>query len=55
MTNEELLMLIERGISNFVPQKELRFEVHIVEHCNLNCKQCSHFSPSYKNGRDLYE
>ncbi len=45
MTNEELLMLIERGISNFVPQKELRFEVHIVEHCNLNCKQCSHFSP----------
>lgn len=45
MTNEDLLMLIERGISNFVPQKELRFEVHIVEHCNLNCKQCSHFSP----------
>ncbi|MDE6839069.1 MAG: radical SAM protein [Acutalibacter sp.] len=45
MTNEELLILIERGISNFVPQKQLRFEVHVTEHCNLNCKQCSHFSP----------
>lgn len=45
MTNEELLIMIERGISNFVPQKHLKFEVHIVEHCNLNCKSCSHFSP----------
>lgn len=22
-----------------------RFEVHLTEHCNLNCKGCSHFSP----------
>lgn len=26
-------------------RKKLRFEVHIVEHCNLNCKYCFHFSP----------
>jgi MoaA/NifB/PqqE/SkfB family radical SAM enzyme len=23
----------------------LRFDVHIAEHCNLNCKGCEHFSP----------
>lgn len=23
----------------------LMFEVHLVDHCNLNCKGCSHFSP----------
>ena len=45
MTNEELLKKIERGITNLTPQCQLKFEVHIVEHCNLNCKQCEHFSP----------
>lgn len=23
----------------------LRFEVHVTDHCNLNCRSCSHFSP----------
>jgi MoaA/NifB/PqqE/SkfB family radical SAM enzyme len=23
----------------------LQFEIHIVEHCNLNCQMCDHFSP----------
>lgn len=27
------------------PQNYLRFEVSLAEHCNLNCKYCSHFSP----------
>lgn len=45
MTNEELLKKIERGIVNLTPQCQLKFEVHIVEHCNLNCKQCAHFAP----------
>jgi len=26
----------------------LHFEVHLVDHCNLNCKNCSHFSPLVK-------
>ena len=26
----------------------LCFEVHITEHCNLNCKGCYHFSPLAK-------
>lgn len=26
-------------------QKGLKFDVHLTEHCNLNCKSCSHFSP----------
>lgn len=45
MTNEEMFNKLERGISNLTPQCQLKFEVHIVEHCNLNCKQCAHFSP----------
>lgn len=32
-------------ISRFTPKKELRYEVAIVRHCNLNCKGCDHFSP----------
>ena len=27
---------------------KLKFEVHICEHCNLNCKGCYHFSPLAK-------
>jgi MoaA/NifB/PqqE/SkfB family radical SAM enzyme len=28
--------------------RQIPLEVHIVEHCNLNCKGCSHFSPLAK-------
>lgn len=27
------------------PRERLKFEVHLTEHCNLNCKGCYHFSP----------
>lgn len=59
MTNEELWKKIERAIINSTPGRQLLFDVHVVEHCNLNCKSCSHYSPlaeeeyldinSYKN------
>ncbi len=26
------------------PKKQIQFEVHLVEHCNLNCKGCDNFS-----------
>ena len=26
------------------PKKQLRFETDVVDHCNLNCKSCHHFS-----------
>lgn len=45
MTNEELWKKIERGLSNITPKCQLNFEMHLVEHCNLNCKLCGHFSP----------
>lgn len=45
MTNEELLAKIERAVINSTPNPQLNFEVHIVDQCNLNCKQCSHFAP----------
>lgn len=37
------------------PKMELRtLDVHLVEHCNLNCKNCNHFSPlSNKEFLDL--
>ena len=28
-----------------VDKKQIRFIVDIVDHCNLNCKGCGHFSP----------
>lgn len=29
-----------------IPLREkMKFEIHLAEHCNLNCKYCSHFSP----------
>ncbi len=36
---------IDRQIENITPLKKLQFETHIVEHCNLNCQMCTHFSP----------
>ena len=27
------------------PHKLIRFEVHLTDHCNLNCASCTHFSP----------
>lgn len=31
--------------NRLLPLEKLNFEVHITEHCNLNCKGCYHFSP----------
>lgn len=45
MNNEELWKKIEHGIDNLTPKWQLHFEVHIVEHCNLNCNRCIHFCP----------
>lgn len=28
-----------------VDKNKIRFIVDIVDHCNLNCKSCGHFSP----------
>jgi hypothetical protein len=30
------------------PRTLLRFEVHLADHCNLNCRGCDHFSPIAK-------
>ncbi len=32
-----------------IPLREkMKFEIHLTEHCNLNCKYCNHFSPLAK-------
>lgn len=45
MTNEELLREVEHSLIKLAPSPQLHFEVHLTEHCNLNCKQCTHYSP----------
>lgn len=32
----------------FQPSILLQFEVHLAEHCNLNCKNCNHYAPIAK-------
>lgn len=34
-----------RGLTRRIPRRSLKFEVHLAEHCNLNCKGCDNFSP----------
>ena len=36
---------IEGKFFQLHPHAMLRFVVHVVEHCNLHCKGCGHFSP----------
>jgi MoaA/NifB/PqqE/SkfB family radical SAM enzyme len=33
------------GGGRIVPRNKLYFEIHLTEHCNLDCAGCSHFSP----------
>lgn len=42
--------LIIRGIHFIFYKKRLRLEFHLVEHCNLGCKGCNHFSPIAEEG-----
>ncbi len=48
-THKELTILglkIKLKIKKLIPQKILKnLEYHLAEHCNLNCKNCDHFSP----------
>jgi len=32
-------------MNRLLPRAMLKFEVHITEHCNLNCRGCFHCSP----------
>lgn len=41
---QEMVNIKSRG----TPKAILDYEVQLVEHCNLNCKCCSHFSPLCK-------
>lgn len=45
MTNERLFAKFENAARVLTPLSQLQFEVHVTEHCNLNCLQCGHFSP----------
>lgn len=36
---------LEKQLLNIVPHPRLQLETHLVEHCDLNCHMCMHFSP----------
>lgn len=47
---------INRAIRKIVPRLDVGFEVHLAEHCNLNCRGCLHFSPlAHEEFADLNE
>lgn len=37
--SDKLILTMER-----IEERRLRFQTHLVEHCNLNCRGCYHFS-----------
>lgn len=42
---KEIKSFTELQIKRVTPSSELKaFEIHLTEHCNLNCKGCGHFS-----------
>jgi ABC-2 type transport system ATP-binding protein len=43
-----LFALKAQSLVRLKPRKLLRFEINIVDHCNLNCAGCEHFSPLAK-------
>ncbi len=49
MSKSDLEYLNKRYLKNkgkkMVPKASLQFEIHVAEHCNLNCKGCDNFSP----------
>ena len=45
---KKLIEYIDSRLEKIVPHTQLRLGVDIVDHCNLNCKGCDHFSPVAK-------
>lgn len=43
--NKIMASSLSEGSVAGASEEFLKFEVHIVDHCNLNCKGCGHFSP----------
>lgn len=41
-------LLINHYKKRRTPRQTLKFEVHLAEHCNLNCSGCNNFSPLAK-------
>lgn len=41
---EELIYPLDISYKSFIT----KLEYHVCDHCNLNCKGCSHFAPIYK-------
>lgn len=45
---QEESISLKNTLSRQYPLTMLQFEVHLVEHCNLNCQNCDHYSPIAK-------
>ncbi len=46
--SDEMIESFSKNVLRLEPRKSLKYEVHITEHCNLNCRGCFHCSPLAK-------
>ena len=46
--NSTLIRNLQTGIIRCIPRADMKIIVGLVEHCNLNCAGCDHFSPLAK-------
>jgi MoaA/NifB/PqqE/SkfB family radical SAM enzyme len=37
--------ILKNNLKRLEPRQLLRFDIHLADHCNLNCIGCEHFSP----------
>lgn len=37
-----------KGYRKLLPRRRLQFEIHLADHCNLNCRGCDNYSPLAK-------
>ncbi|GHU43511.1 hypothetical protein FACS1894190_14100 [Spirochaetia bacterium] len=44
LNKRRIALLKERSADHLSRRTQLRFDIHVSEHCNLNCKGCLHFS-----------
>ncbi len=48
LLSDDMIKKCSIDVTHLTPRKSLKFEVHITEHCNLNCRGCFHCSPLAK-------
>lgn len=40
-----IILILRKDNHNETKITKIQYEVHLADHCNLNCQMCDHFSP----------